>query len=729
MPARESKNRVRSSIAIVLALNLLVISIASSQEPIASVMSNAFDTYVVNSAAMFSDAFSIYTANPEVMLNSDSFAISLYSLFLHLHSSYAQIAITPIQSTVTSSPATVNVTHTPASTTLLSFSVEYQKRFFTVSLKAPLFTYNDTIGQIEPTLFTWYPNINQNILEQAYYVWHHVENPNLYPLMYESVTENDHTTADETLAIQLVDELLQYCLELFDAAWPAKLDSYHSLGEAWSEAHDELALAVGLSDLLSRSSHLLTIIGPIIGSIRHMYSDITSEELEGAISLMFELCNGVNRLNEVYGAVQADAITDVLISQGLISSVPYNSFELYEELVNDPSRAVQALEQINSEVFSRAYDANARTILFDFLTEMKTRTLGSFAVGTVIGLHAYFASGLSTALAAQLGVGAFWASFLGYAIPLALASAISEGYILPMAEALHAAWEDMGYMAEMYFQMNLLGERIASPEGNMFNLTDSRAFTALYGVLCISEYHYYMNSYFYRSRQLFDVWNWRVVDQSELDGLEDSAELTLSHGMEWAEILGNIQDYATAIVHSTDPEGSVFNFPLLPDTTLLPTIRESSKGFVLTANSTASIQMLSGALAFLVENRTWHSNFTDAFYVDDIHGAAFLILSNPPEQDYTVNVDDNVNVVLKNFDFSNGNVTVTEVGANTGPTSFTVANSYVDPLSIGPTEPSEPPPIFTPAILILIVVIALLVVALLVIYRKKRIATQTEVSP
>lgn len=70
----------------------------------------------------------------------------------------------------------------------------------------------------------------------------------------------------------------------------------------------------------------------------------------------------------------------------------------------------------------------------NFIQELLKSTIAGFSASTALALYAYFGLGLTSKTAMQIGTYAKFKGFFGYTIPLALASAIHESYITPMAK-------------------------------------------------------------------------------------------------------------------------------------------------------------------------------------------------------------------------------------------------------------------------------------------------------
>ena len=568
---------------------------------------------------------------------------------------------------------------------LLNFSVYYEGKLYKVSLEVPYLRFSETVGQIGNDYYSWYPKIDPSVLRQAYYLERHVRNPDGYPILKVAVYHDGQQVFQEDIKVKILSELLNYCLELFGAAHPAKLDTYLTYSEDWYRAYRNIAFWVQLSNHVSKILDWATIIGPIIGSIKDLYGATTSEQVKTVISLYFDILSGYDALKEKYGGEKADTIVNMLIQHNLCASKDYNPLEVYAKFEASPSITLDVLEAISSEALNLELNSNAKTLIRNFLEELEEGAIGEFAANAALSLYAYFGSGLTAKTAAEIGLSSAFKGFIKYVIPLALARAIMKGYILPMAEAINSAWESMGYIANSFAKMYVYGVRISNPKNNVFNLTDSRIFASQLGLEYLSEYNYYVKTYFYRSRQI-------LKSQSELDYYRVMAQTALSYAQKWAKTLSNIQHMATAIIQASDPEGETFEFELIPPPELnpYPEIPENSKGFIVQINAPTNITLQSGEYILIVQNGEWYSNFTYPLYIDDAYGTQYLIIFNPPNQSYTVQTNNETIIKLENFEISNGNITTSTAGEITGTEAeFKVSFLQIDPTTVIPEYPQN----------------------------------------
>ena len=495
-------------------------------------------------------------------------------------------------------PSSVNVIESQGLDKMLTFDVLYNDHSYNVSLWVPLSTYNEAVQKIGSVVYSWFPNIERPILEQAYYLWRHTESPTNYPILKISVLENDQPKTEKELKTRLVDGLLKYSFELFYYAWPDKLSEYQSNGEQWLKAHNDLTWTVRVSDAVTTILDYATIVGALSDDAIDLLGGTTqSEQLKSGVTFFVDLIYGKAHLVETYGADKADAIVNILFNLGFISSSDYNGAEVYEKFQEDPAGAVDAIEKINQEVFHSGIDPIVKSFLENLIGELEETTFQAFAVGTAVGLHAYFISGLTASTATQIGLSAatdsFVSSFSGVALLLKFADIIHSGYNLPMAQSLHDAWEQMKYEADLFSSMRSYGLAMANPRDNAFNLADAQVFASFSGARYLTEFYYYMHSYAHTSGQYlsFLLGGNR---QQEMDILRSNAEFALSQAIEWQNLLEKLYGYAAAIVDNRDPEGTTFNSTFAPPVIVFPITPENSSGFVLITNSTSGINMTCG---------------------------------------------------------------------------------------------------------------------------------------
>jgi hypothetical protein len=179
--------------------------------------------------------------------------------------------------------------------------------------------------------------------------------------------------------------------------------------------------------------------------------------------------------------------------------------------------------------------------------------------------------------------------------------------------------------------------------------------------------------------------------------LKDNAQTMFNRAVNWAGLLGKIQDLSEALVSEDDPPNdyttlnvqainNVMDVPQpIPPINIFPEIPANISGFSLISEPTPNITLSSEANIFIVKNGMWWSNFSYSIYVDDPYGRLYLIIFDPPQQTYKVTVQNETTLCLKNFKPENETITITEAGNITGTEIwFNVTNSAIDPESIVP---------------------------------------------
>jgi len=581
-----------------------------------------------------------------------------------------------------------NGVKTPSSSVIsLDFSVYYGEQLLPISIEVPLEKYNKAMQQME-NIYAQYPGIDSSVLKKAYYLYLHTKNPVEYQITGISLIKDGQRVADKKMKAEVLADLLTYCYELFPALSKDMLNSYHSYGDEWRELYDNAGLGVEFSDSVFNTATIVDDIGPLIDAALTIYKikDIglsSAEQVKSTVSTFYEICHlPYDELIKKYGVLVVNAIFKVLTGHNFISSTDYNPAELYEKFTEDPSDALEVLKEIEKEAFNTDLNPDAQKLISDFLNNLKEEVEEEVISSSALSVWSYFVHGLSASTAAEIGLSSalegILEGFLSNLIPSSLAFIVGEKWVLPMANAIHYAHESMRDLSNIYYNMSTYGYKIANPENNIFNLTNSRIWSSLAGTEYISEYRYWELTYYYLSKE-------RSTSQSDLSFYSIAAQAALSHAEDWRNALVNILALSQGDVESHDPEGVNFSLEFSPPPTSspFPVVPKNSSGFVLIANRTSSVTLNSGNYKFIVENRTWFSNFTYSLYVDDAYGNSYLIVFNPPSQQYSVELKNETSVTLKNFILVNGEVKLSDTGKITGKhILFNVVNSQVDSASV-----------------------------------------------
>ncbi|MEM2292751.1 MAG: NosD domain-containing protein [Nitrososphaerota archaeon] len=555
---------------------------------------------------------------------------------------------------------------------LLNFSVVYENEFYYISLAVPLSNYNTAIMEFPNVYYTWFAHIDTQLLKSAYYLYRYTLDPNQYPILDVSVQVDGQRLVDENVKIEILDGLLQYAYELFMFAFPSRLEEYVWCEKQWLKSHEDLTFWVTVSDKATQILDWLTALGPIVDTVgRALGYTEQSKHVEALVKLFLSIIKGQNYLIETYGKKDADAIICILKDLNVISSDDYNGAEVYEKFQQDPDFAVTVLEKIYKDVFKSTIGPTERSLIKSFIAELKNAVISGFAVGTAVGLHAYFIHGAKWSTALKIGLSkAFTALLEKIVAPLTIATIVHRGYNLPMAQSLHDAWEDMKVISQIYSDLKRYGEKIAKPVNNQFNLTNAKLLACFLGVRCIIEFDYYIHCYTHTMGQYLNP-----KRLQEADGLKRFAESLLSEAKGWADMLKKIRGYAEAIVNKGDPEGSSFDFTFQPPKNVFPSTPHHPQGLILIANSTTNLIMKCGNYHFIVQNREWFTNFTNAIYVDDPYDNIYLIIFNPPEGKYDVEAQNFASLTLVKFALSTEGVILSRVGEGMTTMSFEVSSS------------------------------------------------------
>jgi outer membrane protein assembly factor BamB len=366
---------------------------------------------------------------------------------------------------------------------LLNFSVVFEGEFYNVSLGVPFSNFNAAVGEFLSINYTWFAFIDPELLRGTYYLYRHILNPNQYPVLEVTVELDGQRIVDQNIKIKVLDGMLQYCYELFMFASPSKLEEYEWYEKQWLKSHEDLTWTVTVSDRATQILDWLTVFGPVTDAVgRALGYTEPSKHVEALVKLFLAIIQGKNYLIETYGKKNADAIIRVLIDLGVVSSHDYNGAEVYEKFQENPDLAVAALEKIYKDVFASTIGPTERSLIKSFITELKNAAISGFAVGTAVGLHAYFAHGLTWQTCVKIGLSKAFSAFLSKIVaPLTIATVVHRGYNLPMAQSLHDAWEDMKLISQIYSDMKKFGEYMIKPVNNRFNLINARILASLQG--------------------------------------------------------------------------------------------------------------------------------------------------------------------------------------------------------------------------------------------------------
>jgi len=164
--------------------------------------------------------------------------------------------------------------------TSLDFNVYYDGQLFTVTIKVPPEKYNMAVQQARG-LYAEYPGIDPSVLERAYYLQLHARNPNDYPLSGITILKDGKPITDEEVEKEILADLLTYCIELFPALSQSALNSYRNYGEEWRKLYDDAGLVVGVSDVVSNTMYVGTLLAPlfdIVDSCRTSHEELRYSE-------------------------------------------------------------------------------------------------------------------------------------------------------------------------------------------------------------------------------------------------------------------------------------------------------------------------------------------------------------------------------------------------------------------------------------------------------------------
>jgi hypothetical protein len=639
------------------------------------------------------------------------------------------VTVTAYQSDGLSTTKTlqVKVEASLSSVILLNFSVYYGEQFFTISVEVPLEKYNRAVQQME-NIYTQYPGIDPSVLEKAYYLQLHANNPSDYPIVGVSILKDGQHIADKKIKAEVLAGLLTYCFELFPALSRDMLNAYHGWGDEWRKLYDDAGWGVRVSDLLAGTKDVINLV------LIYLENKGAETRVKKAVSFTYDLFTFTyDELKAKYGTVTADYVYQYLLHHGLVSSPNYDPAEVYEKIVLEQSLGISDLVEFYDDVIKSLYgsgmSSNEKEFMTEFLNNLIIGGAGKeFTISTVASLFyyfKYFGEALSVVSPLKVGIkvaveNILTPEFWVFSIQTSIAHAILESYVFPMATTISTAWKSMKTISDAYYSIHIYGYKVAYPENNILNLTNSIIWACLVGGEYLNEYWYWELTYYYKSME-------HNVPTSELNEYQRNAQIALWNAQSWRNALKRIHAISEADVSLSDPEGVNFSLEFLPppSTSPFPVVPKNSSGFVLVANRTSSLTLSSGNYKFIVENRTWFSNFTYSLYVDDAYGNSYLIVFNPPQQQYSVEMENEAPVMLKNFALTNDGVKVSDAGKATGKhIVFNVVGFNVDPASVtvvpSQGKPSQATPPKPPFQLIFLSIASIVILALIGIYLRKR---------
>ena len=562
----------------------------------------------------------------------------------------------------------------------LKFDVIDFEGAFTVSFEALNEKYKDVLKTASNIREEQYPGIDTNLLARVLYLCCYMRDPQQYVLYDPVVVDENGKAVDTELEIKIIKDLLGYCHSLWLYAYQSRLNTYEEYQKEWEKWYKDNEFMVTAMDYFTTITNILIIIGPIVDSLQNIYGETVRDQVEHCIKLLFSTAQGSAGLIEVYGEEKAKSIISILEKHGLISSSEYNPGELYQNILSNPEKALQAIEEINSQVFQRQLKSETINVLRDFLTNLATLSIGKFFfAGTVTSLYAYFIHGLSWKWSIGAGISEGLTSvsrcLFRTLFPAALAKTIHQDFLQPDAEAFHSAWEAAGLVADSFKNLGSLGLRMGDVNSGPLDLRNSAAFQAYFGVLFVAQYIYFTNMYFCKSRALFP-------NKDELDALKCEAKSCLRYATEWANQLKNIERYAEALISNKDPQGANVEFEFYLPVEFLSSPPPVSNGFVI-ITKTSNITLTAANYTLIVRNGKWHSTFPYSLVVDDPYGSLYILFFNPPNMTYNVKLQENAPLSLSNFMAEENIITKTDLGSLvTSELNFSVTNSLIDPESI-----------------------------------------------
>jgi uncharacterized repeat protein (TIGR02543 family) len=619
----------------------------------------------------------------------------------------------------------------PSSSTDMKFNIMQNSINYQVVFSVPSSIYTSADAQ---WLVQWYPNIGQNTLKSVNYLIHYFQNPSSYPILKTSCFQNGLEITNNELKNQLVYSLFMYCYELQIAVNPTNINEYELNAQLYGQYYEEMKPKVLASDALSTITNTLFIIQPLFDILETKIGSLESEKVHDTTELIMNIYALASNLNAVYGSQKADQIVSKLILNNLVTSKDYSAMELYYSISNNPQKAAQVISEIQYSVFNIQLSSTAESIVLSFLNEMKDEALSidTYLPAVALSLHAYFRYQLPASWAIGAGthslVSGLAPALIKNIIPLALATAINEAYVQPMAQMLHMSWEAVWNTGVDYLNLYTIGTSIANPTSDIFDSSKAQTFAIIYGCVNLDDYEYNMNMYLYKSRTI-------LASSSETAQHLSFAKSDLAAANQWVSELNNLQVNAKNAVKSSGLTIGVSNNeesrksgtlllkngnPVLStifvqssnirsidniinstEELFLPTLKKDNvlstpcngNGFALLTNTTSDVTLRSGDQIFQVQNGKWFSNYTCALYTDDSFGKSYLMIFDPPSGGYVVESKESINMDIVSFGIANDTVTTQkEANTNTQKLEFSI-NTNSEPN--GSPIPNQNKPVFS----------------------------------
>ena len=193
---------------------------------------------------------------------------------------------------------------------------------------------------------------------------------------------------------------------------------------------------------------IASIIAPIVSEMQSVLGSQGAQQISTFATLIMHAIEGSKSLDSLLGSLSYVAIS-TFESFGLITGSNFNGPEFLYALANLPLDKIQPfIMSIESNVYNIKPSPSISEDMYNFMTHIGTgiMTLGvnAAASGLQVFMDAYFGSELTLSTSSLIGASAIIGSvtasigtvMIGYAIPLALASVVIKGYIMPNADLL-----------------------------------------------------------------------------------------------------------------------------------------------------------------------------------------------------------------------------------------------------------------------------------------------------
>ncbi len=213
---------------------------------------------------------------------------------------------------------------------------------------------------------------------------------------------------------------------------------WYGPGSAGYEQLQVLLPGEGIQNLginLAQQLKFASLFAPLTDTLETVLGSEGADQVSGVVKLLFECGKGYQALVSDYGTSTANAISQTLAEYGLISQSDEQDFGGQEFLAG--------LSMLSSSQYSSFLNALYQDLSpGEQLSNGAEQTLESTLEGLlsdagsslILEAEAFSVSGLTATTSFGIGMSSFSTTIYEYVLPLALANAIENMYIMPMAD-------------------------------------------------------------------------------------------------------------------------------------------------------------------------------------------------------------------------------------------------------------------------------------------------------